>query len=140
MPTGPTNLQANWADVAHGSIDLIRIDSVSIDLGGNIQGYAGDGDRFNSVAAVLMNDPTVTITSSDPAALMSISPGTDATLTATHKDAKLQAGGDIIYTIANCVAAGASTQGAHAAFGTASMTFKPYAPDGQTNPVSFTRA
>ena len=70
---------------------------------------------------------------------MSINPGTDATFTATHKDAKLASGGDIVYTCANAVAGGAQTSGSHAAFGTSTLTFKPYAPDGQTNPISFTR-
>ena len=59
----PTQLQANWTDVQHGTIDIIRVDSVSIDMGTQIHGYAGDNDRFNSVVAVLMSDPTITVTS-----------------------------------------------------------------------------
>lgn len=134
-----TNLQKNWKDVSHGSVDLTRVTNVSFDLGGQNQGFAGDNDIFNSVVVNMMNSPTASVTTGDPATLMAIAPGTDATLSATHIDAKGATGGDIIYVLTNAVAQGGQTSGGHAEFGTAAMQFMAYAPDGQTNPLSFTR-
>jgi len=135
-----TNLQMNWVDVSHGTVDLIRVQSVSFDLGGNNQGYAADNAQYNEVVVNTMNQPTCTVTVGDTATLMGIAPGTDATFTATHKDAKGETGGDIIYVLTNAVSNGGQTSGDHAAFGSATMTFMAYAPDGVTNPLSFTRA
>ncbi len=135
-----TKLQANWTAVTHGATSITRVTSVSIDVGGQLAVFAGDNDRYATVVANLMNSPRVSVTSGDEATLMGIAPGTDASFTATHKDAKLQTGGDVIYTVANAVSEGASAGGSHAAFGSATLNFQAYASDGQTNPISFTRA
>lgn len=134
-----TKLQANWVDVSHGATDITRIDSVAFTINGQTEGYSGDGDVFDSVVCLLKAGVQATVTSSDPAVLMGITPGTDATLSATHKDAKGVVAGDILYVLVNAVAQGGQTSGNHAAFGTSSHTFQAYAPDGQTNPLSFTR-
>lgn len=135
-----SGFQMGWTNVMLGTSAINHIDSVSIDVGGQLLAYAGDNDRYNTVVVNPMNDPSVTINCTNPAALIGIAPGTEGTFTATHKDAKLAVGGDIIYTVVNCVAPGASTTGAHAQFGTATIQLKAYAIDGATNPVSFTRA
>lgn len=134
-----TGLQMNWVDVSHGAINLDRVDSVSFDLGGQLLPYAGDNDHYNSVVVNSMNAPTASVTVSNPAVLIGIAPGTDATLTATHKDAAGATAGDIIYVLVHAVSPGGSTSGGHAAYGTATMQFQAYSPDGQTNPLSFTR-
>lgn len=134
-----TNLQMNWDAVTHGAVSIKRVQSVSFDMGGNNQGYAADVDQYNSVVVNTMNQPTATVVSGDPATLMGIAPGTDAAFSATHLDAKGATGGNIVYVLANAVSNGGQTSGDHAAFGTATMTFMGYAPDGVTNPLSFTR-
>lgn len=136
----PSGFQMGWTEVSLASNTITHVDSIEINVGGQLIAYAGDNDRYNTVVVNNMNDPSVTINCTNPSALMGIAPGSEGTFTATHKDAHLATGGDIIYTVVNCVAPGASTSGAHAQFGTASIQLKAYAADGSTNPVSFTRA
>jgi hypothetical protein len=135
-----TDLQMGWTNVMLATAPITRVDSIEINVGGQLIAYAGDNDRYNVVVVNNMNDPSVTINCSSPASLMGITPGSEGTFTATHKDAMLATAGDIIYTVINCVAPGASTSGAHAQFGTATIQLKPYAADGATNPISYTRA
>jgi hypothetical protein len=135
-----TKLQANWSTVSHGATTITRVTSVSFNQGGSTQSYSGDTDHFPTVIVNLMSSPTASVTSADPAILMGIAPGTTATFSATHKDAKAATGGDILYTLINAVAETAQTSGSHAAFGTGSLSLKAYSSDGTTNPLSFTRA
>jgi len=88
----------------------------------------------------LMSKPTASVTSADTATLMAIAPGTTATFSATHKDAKGATSGDILYVLANAVVENVETTGAHGQFGTATMKMLAYSSDGTTNPLSFTRA
>lgn len=135
-----TKLQLNWTGVAHGSTNLTRITSINFAQGGTLLDYAGDNDKFPTVIVNGVAKPTASVTSSDPAALMGIAPGTTASLSATHKDAKLATGGDILYVLANAVAQNATATGAFNQFGSATGAFQSYSSDGSTNPLSFTRA
>lgn len=135
-----TKLQANWTAVSHNSASITRVNNVTFTQGGQVATYSGDGDKFPTVAVNLMNAPRATVTSSDPAALMAIAPGTTGAFTATHNDAKGAVGGAIVYTLANAVAENVDTSGAHASFGTASLSLIGVSADGTTNPLSFTRS
>lgn len=135
-----TKLQANWTAVAHGTTSRTRVSSVSINQGGSLSKFSADGDLYPTVIAALMSNPSASVTSADVASLMAISPGTTATLTATHSDAKGAASGAIAYTLANAVSETAQTSGQHAQFGTATISFQAFSSDGTTNPLSFTRS
>lgn len=135
-----TRLQANWTAVSFGDADITRVSQVTFTQGGSLAAYAADGDHFPTVVVNLMNRPRATVTTSDPAAVMSISPGTTGTFSATHKDAKGEVGGDILYVLANAVAENAETSGSHGQFGSATLSLMAFSSDGVTNPLSFTRA
>lgn len=134
-----TKLQANWTAVSFGSAPITRVSHVSFTQGGALSAYSGDGDHFPTVIASLMSRPRATVTSADAAAIMAISPGQTASFSATHKDAKGEAGGDILYVLANAVAENSETSGAHGQFGSATLNLMAYSSDGVTNPLSFTR-
>jgi hypothetical protein len=135
-----TKLQANWTSVSFGPTPISRVSQVSFTQGGSLAAYSADGDHFPTVVVNLMNKPRAAVTSADTAALMAIAPGTTATFSATHKDAKGETGGDILYVLANAVAENAETSGTHGQFGTATLNLLAFSTDGTTNPLSFTRA
>ena len=135
-----TKLQANWTAVSFGSAAITRVSQVSFTQGGSLAAYAADGDRFPTVVVNTLSKPRATVTSGDAAALMAIAPGTVGSFSATHKDAKGEVGGDILYVLANAVAENAETSGGHGQFGTASLSRLAFSSDGVTNPLSFTRA
>jgi len=135
-----TKLQANWTAVSFGSAPISRVSQVSFTQGGTLSAYSGDGDHFPTVVVNLMSRPRATVTSADTAAVMAIAPGETGSFSATHKDAKGETGGDILYILANAVAENAETSGAHGQFGSATLSLMAYSSDGVTNPLSFTRA
>lgn len=135
-----TKVQANWTGVSHGSNTITRVTGVTFSQGGSLATFAADGDRFPTVVVNLMNRPRATVTSADTASLMGITPGTAASFSATHKDAKAQAGGDVLYVLANAVVENVDASGSHGQFGTATLSMLAYSSDGTTNPLSFTRA
>ncbi|MDG3005500.1 hypothetical protein [Paludisphaera mucosa] len=135
-----TKLQANWTAVSFGSTLISRVTQVTFTQGGSVAAYAADGDHFPTVVVNTMNKPKASVTSGDVAALMAIASGATSTFSATHKDAKGETGGDILYVLANAVAENAETSGSHGQFGTATLSLMAYSSDGITNPLSFTRA
>ena len=135
-----TKVQANWSGVAFNNTAITRVTNVSISQGGSLEMFSGDTDIFPVVACNLMNNPSASVTTADAGTVMGIAPGSSGSFTATHKDAKGQTSGDILYVIATAVAENTDTSGAHGGFGTATTTFKAISADGSTNPLSFTRA
>ena len=135
-----TKLQSNWTAVSFGSTSISRVTQVSFTQGGTLNAYAADGDHFPTVVVNTLSKPRASVTSGDAAAIMAISPGTTAAFSATHKDAKGEVGGDILYVLANAVAENSETSGSHGEFGTATLSLMAYSSDGTTNPLSFTRA
>jgi hypothetical protein len=135
-----TKLQANWTAITHGTTSISRVSQVSFSQGGSLASYSADGDHYPTVVVNLLNKPRASVTSADTATRMGIAPGTAATFSATHKDAKGSTGGDILYVLSNAVVENVETTGAHAQFGTATMSLLAYSSDGTTNPLSFTRA
>jgi hypothetical protein len=134
-----TKLQANWIGVMMGATAITHVNSVQFRQGGSIEMYSADGDHYPTIAMNLMNKPTATVVSGDIAGLQGFAVGTQGTFTATHKDAKLQTGGDIVYTMVNAIVADVDATGAHAQVGSATMTLQATSVDGVTNPISFTR-
>ena len=135
-----TKIQANWTAVSFGATPISRVSQVSFTQGGSLAAYSADGDHFPTVVVNLMNKPRASVTSADAAALMSIAPGETGSFSATHKDAKGEVGGDILYVLANAVAENSETSGAHGQFGSAKLNLLAFSTDGTTNPLSFTRA
>ncbi len=135
-----TKLQSNWTAVSFADNAISRVTQVSFTQGGSLAAYAADGDHFPTVIVNTLSKPKASVTSGDAAALMAIAPGTTGSFSATHKDAKGEIGGDILYVLANAVAENSETSGSHGEFGSATLSLMAYSSDGTTNPLSFTRA
>ena len=135
-----SNINANWTACTHGSNPISEIKSCTINQGGQLTPFSSGIDRYPVKYAALMSSPSVQITSDDVAAVMNLVTGTSASLSITLKDAFGQTGGDILFVCAGAVVEAPSTNGSHAAYASASVGFKLAASDGQTNPISFTRA
>jgi hypothetical protein len=140
-----TKRNMNWAPVGFtpsgGSLSTATgVTNVTVDTGGSLVKFSGDGDRFTTTVVNDYNDPSIVITTADENWLFSIAPGTRGTVTATHKDAKLATGGAITFTLINAVAQGPSAGGAHRQIGSGSITFNAESSDGTTNPLSFALA
>lgn len=135
-----TKLQRNWSAVSHNSVNITKVTNVSIDPGGKLIKFYGDGDLFPTTIVAQDSEPTASVDSGDIATIIGIAPGTTGTFTATHNDAKLAISGAIVYTLANAVARNASATGQRGQFGSATLTMDAFSSDGITNPLSFTRA
>jgi hypothetical protein len=125
---------------SHGATTITRVSQVTFAQGGSLASYAADGDHYPTVVVNLMSKPRASVTSADTGTLMSLASGTTASFSATHKDAKGTAGGDILYVMANAVVENVETTGTHGQFGSATMSLLAFSSDGTTNPLSFTRA
>jgi hypothetical protein len=135
-----TATQINWNNVQFGTNVIKRVTNAMFGQGGSLIKFKGDIDVYPSVVAAVDIEPHASITTGDPATMMTFTPGQDLTLTATMKDAKGVSGGDIIFTLIHAVFENADTTGQHAQFGTVTGTFQAYAPDGITPPLSLARA
>jgi hypothetical protein len=135
-----TALQLNWTSVQFASTALTRVTSVTFSQGGELIEFAGDNNRYPVVIANSINRPRCSITSGDVATLMGITPGTSGTITATQNDALGAVGGAVNWTLSNSVHQSTDDTGQWGHFATATATFRAYAADGATNPLSFTRS
>ena len=135
-----TALQLNWTGVQFASTNLTRVTSVTFSQGGELIDFAGDNNRYPVVIANSISRPRCSITSGDAATLMNITPGTSGTIAATQNDALGAAGGAINWTMSNAVLQNTDDTGEWGQFATATATFRAYAADGATNPLSFTRS
>lgn len=134
-----TGLQLNWTGVEFATTPLTRVTSVAFSQGGELIDFAGDNNRYPVVIANSINRPQCTITSGDVATLLGIAPGTSGTITATQADALAATAGAINFTLTSAVHQNTDDSGNWGAFATATATFRAYASDGATNPLSFTR-
>jgi hypothetical protein len=136
----------NWSGVsfapANGTPTTITgISSISIDSGGSLAKYSGDGDRFNTTVVNDFNEPVIAIQSADLAAIKANPVGTVGTFVATHNDANNGAGtGAITYTLTNAVIASNPIHGAHRQFGLGTLTITAFSTDGVTNPLAISMA
>jgi hypothetical protein len=135
-----TKAQINWTNVQHGSTAITRVTNASFGQGGSLIKFKGDTDLYPTIIANVDNEPHASVTTADVAVLMGINPGTTATLQATLNDAKAQAGGAVVFAMANAVFENADVSAAHAQFGSVTGTWQAFSSDGVTNPLSFSRA
>jgi hypothetical protein len=135
-----TGVQINWDLVQYATTTIKRVTNAMFGQGGSLIKFKGDIDVYPSVIAAVDIEPHASITTGDPGTMMNFTPGQDATLTATMKDAKNVTGGDVVFTLTHAVFENADTTGQHAQFGTVTGTFQAYAPDGITPPLSFARS
>jgi hypothetical protein len=135
-----TALQLNWTTVSFASAPITRVTAVTFSQGGELIEFAGDNNRYPVVIANNINRPRCSITSGDVATLMGIAPGTSGTITATQLDAMGAVGGSIVWNMSSAVHANTDDSGNWGNFATATATFRAYAADGATNPLSFTRS
>jgi hypothetical protein len=135
-----TNLQLNWQAVQFGSTNITRVTSLLFGQGGELIEFSGDNARYPQVIANNVSRPRCSITSGDVATLMNIPPGSSGNIVATQKDALSASGGDINFTLTGAVHESSDDTGQWGQFATATATFRSYASDGVTNPLSFTRS
>lgn len=132
----------NWTGVTFTPVGglptvITGVTSVSIDSGGGLLKFSGDGDRYNTTVVNDFNDPTITVNAADLAAIRANPVGTVGTFTATHNDARNGTGsGSITYTLSNAVVAQNSVKGSHRQFGQGTLVLSAYSSDGVTNPLS----
>jgi hypothetical protein len=135
-----TKAQINWASVTFGSSAITRITTGGFGQGGKLLKFKGDTDMYSTIIANVTNEPNARFTTADVGTVMGITPGTANTLTATLNDAKGATGGSVVFTMINAVFENADTTAQHAQFGTVTGTWQAFSSDGETNPLSFTRA
>jgi len=132
----------NWTGVSFtpvggSSVAITGVTSVSIDSGGTLLKFAGDGDRYNTTVVNDFNEPTISVQATDLVAIRSYPVGTVGTFVATHNDAKNGSGsGAITYTLSNAVIASNAVRGLHRQFGHGTLTLTAFSSDGVTNPLS----
>lgn len=135
-----TKLQLNVTNVAFGATPITKVTSFVPDPGGSLITFAGDDDRYPTVVANSMNTPRISITTGDVGTLAGIAVGSQGTITGTYKDALRQSGGDINWTIINCVYGNFTPSQSHGQFASATGHWESFSQDGQTSPISFTRS
>jgi hypothetical protein len=138
-----TKKQLNWSSVgftptAGSLIPFTGVQSVKITSGANFIRRSGDADRYPTTIVNDFNEPSMTISADDHIAMLTITPGSRGTVTATHKDAKLATGGNIVYSLANAVPGSPDLGGDHRQIGPASIQFWGESADGTTSPLSYT--
>lgn len=132
----------NWTAVGFtptgGSAQPITgVTSVSIDSGGSLAKFSGDGDRYNTTVVNDMNEPKISVQAADLGAIRANPVGTVGTMVATHNDARNGTGdGAITYTLSNAVIESNTVSGSHRQFGQGTLTVSAFSPDGVTNPLS----
>jgi hypothetical protein len=131
-----TALQLNWSNVSFASTPISRVTSVMFGQGGELIEFSGDNARYPQVIANNINRPRCSITSGDVATLMAIVPGTSGTIAASQLDAIGASGGAINWTMTSAVHETSDDTGQWGQFASATCTFRSYAADGATPPLS----
>lgn len=134
-----TGIQANWSNVSVAGTTVTKVTAMSINPGGSLTEFSGDGDIYPTLLTLLRAKPTFSITTGDIGTAMGLL-GVSGTVTATHKDAKGASGGNVVYTISNAVISNVTSTGNHGAYGSAQVSGEAYSTDGITSPISFTRS
>jgi hypothetical protein len=134
-----TKANVNWTGVSHGSTNLTRVTQGSFTYGGNLIKFKGDVDNFPTIIVCPDQEPTASFHTADVGTAFGLTPGTTATLNATLNDAKLAAGGAVVFAMINSVVRNTDAQGSHAQYAGATINWDAYSSDGSTNPLSFSR-
>jgi hypothetical protein len=119
-------------------IAITGVQSVKISGGADFIRRSGDADRFPTTIINHFNEPSMAISADDHLALLTITPGSRGTVTATHKDAKLATSGNIVYSLANATPGSPDLGGGHKQISEASIMFWGESSDGTTSPLSYT--
>lgn len=135
-----TNLQLNTYNVQFNSTNIKKVTSFSPNPGGELIKFSGDNDRYPTVIANAMNNPTVSVTTGDIGTMQGFAPGTVSTITATMGDALAASGGAINWTISNAVFRNHTPSQPHGNFGSTTAEFDCYSSDGSTSPFSISRS
>jgi hypothetical protein len=139
-----SKIQMNWSAVGFTPsggtlVPITKVQDVNFDPGGSLKPHSADGDKYPTTVVVDMNRPKCTVQTADVATAQALATGTIGTVTATFNDAKLAAGGAVVYSLINAVVANTPGGGKHGDYGAATITFESFSSDGITNPLSFTR-
>jgi hypothetical protein len=134
-----TGVNLNWSSVTFASTPITKITGAQNDHGGGLISFSGDNNIFPIVAAVGINNPTLSFTTGDVGAAEAFAVGASGTLVATLADAKAATGGSVIYTATNAYVSNVQSSAQHAQFASATVSFLCISSDGATNPVIVTR-
>ena len=134
-----TALQLNWTAVSFAAGAITRVTAVTFSQGGELIEFAGDNNRYPVVIANNINRPMCSITSGDVATLMGISPGRPARSWRPRATRWALTGGGDRLDDDQRRPRRPEDSGQWGRFATATATFRAYASDGATNPLSFTR-
>lgn len=134
------NVSSTGFTPSGGSLTNIRgVQNVSQNPNSVEERGSGDADFFDTFAAVVAANPSVSIETINPSGLNSVAVGTIGTLVWTQNDARngsTTSGGALTYTLAQAVYQGQQITNPHRKLATASPTFMSYSTDGSTNPLS----
>jgi hypothetical protein len=133
-----TGLQLNWTNVQFATTNITRVTAITFDQGGEVIAFNGDNDKYDSVVARNVSRPSCHITSGDVATIMGLSGS--GTITATQSDALGATSGGVTWTLSNAVHVTSNDRGSWGQFATSTASFRSYASDGQTNPMSLARS
>ena len=143
-----TKRNMNWKSVVFtptggSACTFTGTTNVSFDPGGNLLEFSGDMDHFHTTTVCDFMDWSAQITTADITAALTNGPGAVGQLVAVHNDAKNLVtpwNGQITYTLSNAIIQNTPTQGAHRAFGSATVSLKSYSSDGATSPMAIVTA
>lgn len=135
-----SGVQLNWTSVSFNSTSITRVTSCSFDQGGELIEFSGDNARYPQIIANNVSRPRASVTSADAAVLFGFATGQSGTLNATHADALAAVNGAVVFAMSNAVHESSQESGSWGQFGQATATFRAFASDGATNPLSITRA
>lgn len=122
------------------AVTYTGVTGVSTDHGGSLAKFSGDGDRFNTTVINEFNDPGVTITCADYAALQSTPSGARGVLAYTYKDAKGATGGALTVSVSTAIVESVQFAGQHRQYASGSVSFATESSDGVTSPLTFSAA
>ena len=138
--------QINWTGVTFTpssgtTINFDGVTAITWDTSANTIEFSGDGDKFVSGLATVMQSRSVSITCANLAVVSAMIAGQTGTLVAIHNDAYAGVGtGAMTYTLNNAKLGKRSLSGNHKQYGSAALSLEAYAPDGQTDPLTITSA
>jgi hypothetical protein len=139
-----TNLFMSYVDATFtpeggSAIDLTEITDVNWDLSGDPEEWYADGSNFPKLALTPKNNRRVRLTGGDVRKLLTLPQRTVGTFEVTLMDAVNRRGtGALNFTLSPCIVTGVPHKGATGKFADGEVMLMGYAPDGETDPLSFT--
>ncbi len=130
-----------WSFTPNGGsqTNILRVKDWSLPRGISRIKESADFDHFWTLNVCDFEDPTVSLTTLDPFALVVVSPSSLGTLTGVVRDANNGAttgGGAKQITLTNCGLSDESGSGSHRQYARGTFTFCSTSVDGVTNPLT----